>query len=77
MLPAAIGELAEALGVAEGTPMSALVKALQSREMAREVGSMVRGVEDFLAPCQGGAKRSKQTGKCPEEETQDDQNASS
>jgi hypothetical protein len=67
-----IEQLAEALGVAEGTPMAALTKALEMRETAREVGGMVRGIQDFLTPCQGGAKRSKTTGKCPEEETDDD-----
>jgi hypothetical protein len=67
-----IGELAEALGISENTPMAALTKALEMRDAAKEVGGMVRGIQDFLTPCQGGAKRSKTTGKCPEEEQDDD-----
>jgi hypothetical protein len=62
----------EELGIAEGTPMSLLVKALEARETARKIGGMVRSVQDFLDPCPSGKRRSKETGKCPEEEDQDD-----
>jgi len=65
----------EELGIAGGTPMSLLVKTLQSRETVREIGGMVRSVEDFLVPCQGGAKRNKTTGRCPEDELDDDQDS--
>jgi hypothetical protein len=61
----------EELGIASGTPMSLLVKALDARETAKEIGGMVRSVEDFVAPCQSGKKRSEKTGKCPEDEDQD------
>jgi hypothetical protein len=40
----------EELGIAENTPMAALVNALEMRETAREVGGMVRGIQDFLTP---------------------------
>jgi len=55
--------------------MAALTKALEMRDTAREIGGMVRGIQDFLTPCQAGAKRSKSTGRCPEEEEDDDDNS--
>jgi hypothetical protein len=62
----------EELGIAKNTPMSLLVEALEARETAKKIGGMVRSVQDFLDPCPGGGKRNKETGKCPEEEAQDD-----
>ena len=61
----------EEFGV-KGSPMAVLMKLIDERETAREVGGMVRAAQDFLAPCQSGKKRSKETGKCPEDEDQDD-----
>ena len=52
-------DLAEILGVAEGTPMSVLTKALAARDSAQEVGSMLRSSEDFLVPVRVRKKRSE------------------
>jgi hypothetical protein len=59
----------EELGIAENTPMAALVKAMEAREAVHKTGEMMRSAADFLVPCRTG-KRDEQ-GRCPEDKDDD------